>query len=100
MKTKLVNRAKSLTVPLILLGIWWVGSNSGIWSAYVLPSPPKVFSAFVTMLKSGEMLQNITASLSRVLIGFSIAFVLAFCMGVLAGISPKKAVYYNSVVEF
>lgn len=97
---KFSNIVKRLLVPLLILFIWWFGSNMKLWNEYVLPSPYRIFAVFCTMVKSGELVKNIFVSLTRVVLGFTIAFSLAFCLGVFAGISPKKTVYYNLIVEF
>lgn len=94
------NIFKSLIFPFLLIIIWWAGSGLKLWNDYILPNPQNVFEVFCTMVKSGELIKNVLSSLSRVVIGFSIAFLFAFVMGIFAGISPKKTIYYNSVVEF
>ena len=90
---------KPLSVALVLLLLWQLASASGIWSAYVFPSPQKVFVSFLKMCQSGAVLHHIGISLSRVLTGFSIAFVLAFLLGILAGVAPKGAEYYDPFLE-
>lgn len=97
---KATNFFKSIVLPLLLIMAWWAGSKFKLWNDYILPSPYKVLVIFSGMVNSGELIKNILASLWRVMIGFSIAFLLAFVMGIFAGTSPKKTVYYNSVVEF
>jgi len=97
---KINDIVKSLLVPLLILFLWGVGSKLKLWNDYVLPSPYRIFTVFCIMFKSGELIENIFVSLTRVLIGFSIAFFFAFVLGVFAGTSPKKTVYYNLIVEF
>ncbi len=94
------NHMKSISVIAIILALWFLFSSLNIWSAYVLPSPYKVFDTFIKMCKSGEIFTHIWDSLLRVIIGFSIAFVLAFSLGVLSSIKPNSAPYYNHIVEF
>lgn len=94
------NIIKTLTVPLVILIIWWFGSSLHLWNDYVLPSPYKIFTVFCVMIKSGELIKHVLASLKRVVIGFTIAFSLSFSLGIFSGISPKKSIYYNLIVEF
>ena len=68
---------------LLFLGLWYVISEIGIFSAYVLPPPGKVWESFLKMCASGEILGDISVSMARVLKGFAIAFVLAFALGML-----------------
>lgn len=91
---------KAAFVTLIILFLWVIASRSGIWSTYVLPRPEKVWLAFVVLLKNGTLFNHILISLTRVLIGFSIAFALAFGMGLLAGMFPSASPYYSHLVEF
>lgn len=84
----------------ILLICWQVASGMEIWSQYVLPSPQRVFRAFWIMVLNGSLLEHILVSLKRVLYGFSISFILALLLGILAGVYPVTSPYYKPVVEF
>lgn len=97
---KFNNVIKTLLVPFLLVIFWWIGSYLKLWNDYVLPSPNRVFAVFLTMIKSGELIEHVLSSFSRVMIGFTIAFLFAFAIGVFAGLSPKKTIYYNLIVEF
>lgn len=91
---------KATAVLAAILAIWYALCALNIWSAYVLPGPQQVWSSFVEIVISGEILQNILISLRRVLVGFGIAFVLAFLLGILASLRPMSKPYYNHIVEF
>lgn len=94
------HRLKSLVLPAGILAVWWLGSAARLWNAYILPGPGQVWRSFIAMARSGELTQNIAASLARVGVGFAIAFVLAFLLGTLAGVLPRLTVWYDPVVEF
>jgi sulfonate transport system permease protein len=100
MKGRTGNAVKSLAVLAALLGVWALVSRAGLFSAYVLPGPGKVWKAFLGMAASGELLRSVLASLSRVLIGFGISFALAFGLGVAAGLFPRANPYYRHILEF
>jgi len=88
-------------IPLAVLAVLWqAASASGIWSAYVLPSPGKVVESLWRMVESGVLLKHIMISFERVLTGFLIAFVLAFLFGILAAARPGAGDYYNTILEF
>lgn len=91
---------KTIFGILVLLAAWQIAAQSGIWSAYVLPSPGKVAGALWTMVKSGVLWQHVLVSLKRVAEGFSIAFVLAFLGGTMAYESPRAEEYYKGFFEF
>lgn len=96
----LVSRVTSFWGIGILFGAWFVVSRMGIFSAYVLPSPGKVFDIFLQMLASGEIFVDIIISFGRVFKGFLIAFILAFALGMFRTIVPEAAKYYEYILEF
>lgn len=89
-----------MTGLIVFLGAWFFISELGMFSAYVLPSPQKVFDSFMKMLQSGEILADVIISFSRVLKGFSIALILAFFMGMFRVFIPGAAKYYEYVLQF
>lgn len=94
------NTIKRLVPIAVILLAWYLCSYFEVWSAYILPSPMKVWNTFIGMVQNGELFLHIFASLSRVLTGFSIAFVFAFILGVMAGLKPSLSPYYSHIVEF
>ena len=97
---KLKNFIKACVPALILLILWQLAFLSGKWSAYVLPGPEKVWKSFVTMTGNGTLLKHVLVSFKRVLTGFSISFVCAFCLGMIAALKKDLEVYYGPYVEF
>ena len=85
-----------MILPLLVIFLWWWGSRSGWWSAFLLPGPFTVLKSFFTLSKSGELATHVTASLLRIAKGFSasatFALTLAFVCGlyrpILRQISP------------
>lgn len=100
MKSKWIRAAKGAAVLLVLLGIWALVSRAGVFSAYVLPGPARVWRAFMGMCKSGELLRHALFSLARVLTGFGISFALAFALGILTALFPRANPYYQHILEF
>lgn len=94
------NHWKACLSTFVILILWFAVSESGIWSAYVLPSPQKVWGTFLGMVRSGVIFTHISQSFARVLCGFGISFALALCIGILAGLFPGTSGYYNHIVEF
>lgn len=95
---------KTVFAPVIGIGavliLWYMVSSSGLVSAYVLPPPAKVFQSFCRMLSTGELWKDIYISFLRVMKGFSIAFVLAFILGMVRALLPASGAYYEYVVQF
>ncbi|WP_320956152.1 ABC transporter permease [Enterocloster asparagiformis] len=98
------DRWKKIAAPVlgiaVLLVLWYAVCRAGIFSAYVLPPPAKVLNSFFRMLKTGELWQDVWISFLRVMKGFSIAFVLAFLLGMVRALLPSAEGYYEYVVQF
>ena len=90
---------KQAALPLIIVLLWWAVSRAGLWSAYVLPSPERVWNSFTAMVRDGGLAVHIAVSLRRVLLGFSISFIMAFCLGAAAGWF-RRIEFYIPVFEF
>ena len=100
MSEKKKDLLKSTIVLFVILLVWFLLSKAGVFSAYVFPGPGRVFETFIKMLKSGELLKNMLASLGRVVAGFMISFVLAFVLGVISSLFPKADPFYRPILEF
>lgn len=100
MKTRAANVLKPLAVTAALIGLWAAASTSGVFSAYVLPGPGKVFVAFVKLAQSGALFEDVLVSLTRVFKGYSIAFLLAFALGALSSLAPKAQSWYDPLLNF
>ena len=87
-------------VAAVIVGVWWVLTELHLWSAYVLPTPGRVWSSTVEMTKSGELQEHVVISFGRVLIGFGVAFGLAFALGVVALLLPGPDGYLAPVLSF
>lgn len=85
---------------LLLLVAWFVACGLEIWSSYVLPSPGMVWVAAMEMLASGELLDAVLVSFRRVFLGFGLAFVFAFIMGLVGVLLPSLRPYYTAFVDF
>ena len=88
------------SIVIVIIFILWMILTWGDSSSFVFPGPQKVWSTFLSMLYSGELLSSVLISLYRVLLGFAISFVLAFVFGVLAGAFPSTEPFYRPVFSF
>lgn len=96
----LKHHSKRIWIFLLLLLAWFLVCQMELWSSYLLPSPQKVASTAVAMLNSGELLEAVLVSLRRVFIGFCLAFVLSFILGVWGALVPKVRPYYETLLDF
>ncbi|MBQ6656661.1 MAG: ABC transporter permease [Ottowia sp.] len=84
----------------LLLALWQAACASGMFNSYVLPSPAAVLRAARRMFATGEIFEDILISLTRVLRGFGIAFVLAFLLGAFYLLFPRAGSLYQYLVHF
>ncbi len=74
-------------VPVALLLLWELLTSSGLVPARKLPPPHAVLLAGWTLLRSGELPQDVLVSATRAAVGFVIGGSLGFAFGLAAGIS-------------
>jgi NitT/TauT family transport system permease protein len=77
--------ARQVGFYVILLVIWQLLSQSGIWVSYLLPSPGDVISKLISGFGDGSFFMAILTSLRRLAIGYGISLVLGVVMGLLIG---------------
>ncbi len=83
--------------PLLLLILWSFFANY-LNKPYLIPTPQNTFKLFLApttnLLSQGSLLSNTIISLLRILIGFSIAIIIAVPLGLLlGGIAPLKQLF-------
>ncbi|MDR3260042.1 MAG: ABC transporter permease [Fusobacteriaceae bacterium] len=91
---------KESIIFIILILLWLVLSKMNIWSTYIFPPPQKVLSSFVKTITNGELIRHISASLQRVIKGYTISFSIAILFGTFAGMKKNSISYYNGFLEF
>lgn len=92
------NIVKKLLIFAAILLLWYLGSRGGWWSAYVLPSPGKVFDSLLKMIASGELMEHLLISLRRVAIGFGISCALTFVFTLIAVVVPQAVPFYSRLM--
>jgi sulfonate transport system permease protein len=83
------DRLLALVLPLTLLGLWALATGVGGVKVYQLASPGDVERELASLAASGLLWKNLGASIARVAIGFSCAFVVAVALGTLVGLSRR-----------
>jgi ABC-type nitrate/sulfonate/bicarbonate transport system permease component len=79
------SRVRRIAVIVILLIVWEAVVRLGITSSFVLAPPSAIVERAIELIRSGELLLNIGASMSRVLMGYSLAVVSGALLGGLMG---------------
>ncbi|MDR7483622.1 MAG: ABC transporter permease [Armatimonadota bacterium] len=78
---RLVRYAVSVLLTLAL----WQTLSTYVINPHLLPPPARVARAVVPMLSTGELEAHVTASLSRIAVGFSLGSLTGVAFGLLAG---------------
>lgn len=65
--------ARRLLTPLLLLAYWQILAGSGFVSNYLLPKPITVLNTGIAMWQSGVLSEHVHASISRIVVGFSLS---------------------------
>ena len=87
LRIRLPRAAVPWIMPLALLAVWELLTVSGGVPARKLPPPHAVLQAGWTLLRSGELPQDVLVSATRAAAGFVIGGSLGFCFGLAAGLS-------------
>src|SRR5262245_2624870 len=66
-----------------LIGLWWLATASGRWSAVILPSPASVADYLWTGLLDGSILEATAVTMKRLLVGYFIGVVIGLPVGLL-----------------
>ncbi|HKY01002.1 MAG TPA: aliphatic sulfonate ABC transporter permease SsuC [Burkholderiales bacterium] len=86
-------------VPLIILIVWQIASQTGLLSSRVLPSPLSVVQAAWTVGASGELFENVKISALRALSGFAIGGGLGLLLGLATGSFKTAETLLDTTVQ-
>ena len=85
---------------LLLLLLLWEVLAILVGDALFLPRLSAVLATEWRLLLSGELVRDITISLSRALSGFALAFVIGVPLGIMMGWFPRWDNFWNLIVSF
>jgi NitT/TauT family transport system permease protein len=66
-----------------LIGVWWLATASGRWSAVILPAPDSVAQYLWSGLLDGSLLEATTVTMQRLLLGYFVGVVIGLPIGLL-----------------
>jgi len=98
MKSLSFRTAKYGTVPLLLL-MWEVLCATGVINSKLIPPPTRVIVTAFEMIRTGELLGDMSASLLRWSLGFLYASVLGIMVGLLTGRIPILRATLQQVIQ-
>ncbi|MDA9392191.1 hypothetical protein WN73_16615 [Bradyrhizobium sp. CCBAU 45394] len=87
-------------VPLLVLPVLWeIGVQSAIINGNLFPPPSALGAAVLDLARAGMLWRDVSASILRVLVGFSIATVAGVGLGLLLGRLSELARYVLPLIE-
>lgn len=94
-----LNRLIPWIVPVILIVLWQILCVTGIIPVNILPAPTDVFNQGVHLVYTGELIDNLSISLFRALLGFLIGGVIGFLCGILNGLSKILDKLFDTSIQ-
>jgi NitT/TauT family transport system permease protein len=79
-------RILSLFSPVLLLILWEVLVQTGALDKRFFPAPTSIVGTFTNLITSGELWKHLTASISRIAIGFAMGAIPALILGITMGL--------------
>jgi sulfonate transport system permease protein len=102
-RARLADKALPWLLPLVLLGLWYLGVERGWLSEQVLPPPAYVYQTLADLVTTGDLWVNATASLQRVVVGFALGAFVGMGLGLAMGLSKTVEDYllptFNALVQ-
>jgi NitT/TauT family transport system permease protein len=96
---RLYNSIMALTF-LLLIVLWYVGSNFSGINPIFLPTPQATFSYLLKALQNGSLWHDVAISCYRVLMGFLISVLIGVPLGLLAGAYKLVNAVVKPLIEF
>jgi ABC-type nitrate/sulfonate/bicarbonate transport system permease component len=91
--------AKYLLPVAVLLVAWELGARFGVINANLFPPPSAIAQALSDLSSTGMLWRDVSASIVRVSVGFSIAAIVGTGLGLLLGRLNSVARYVLPLVE-
>ena len=102
-RSRLADKALPWLLPLVLLGLWYLGVERGWLSEQVLPPPAYVYQTLADLVATGDLWVNASASLQRVVVGFALGAFVGMALGLAMGLSKTVEDYllptFNALVQ-
>jgi NitT/TauT family transport system permease protein len=85
----------------LLLGLaWWAITAAGLVQPLFLPGPAAVWRALVAQAQNGELASDIAISVTRIMLGFALATVMAVPVGIMMGRFRVLDALFEPLVDF
>lgn len=98
MNTVIRKTILALVIPIIIVIVWSLMTTYGNIPAGVLPTIPAVGKAFVSMVESGQLQDDLLVSLGRVLKGFVVSGILGIVLGSIIGMFRTARELFQPII--
>ena len=95
---RLVARCVQLAFLLILLGLWYAGTNHWGINQLLLPKPQHVAAELIDILRSGEFWPDLLLTLSELAAAFAISMGLGLTIGFMVSRSPVLVKIFEPLI--
>jgi NitT/TauT family transport system permease protein len=76
----------SLILPVSVIVVWAILTTfTGLIPSYFLPSPSEVLQSFETLLMNGQLVEDTSLTLTRVILGLTVSALVAIPLGIMMG---------------
>ena len=96
---KLISLRYVVVSILLLIGLWQLAFIISDYSEALFPSPVMALQALVEMILDGTLIQSISASMYRFVIGYGLYVIVAVLLGLILGSLPKIFNYVNPSLQ-
>jgi ABC-type nitrate/sulfonate/bicarbonate transport system permease component len=97
---EMIDRLLPLVGVLILFGLWWLISVSGLVNPVLLPTPWATLGTLATSIFGGTMLVDFWATVARTFQAFAVAALVGVPLGVALGSSEKIYRSFEFLIDF
>lgn len=84
--------------PLFVLLAWEGLVRAGLLDARFFPAPTSIVDTFVTVVASGEMLRDLSATLTRIVLGYLLGAVPGLLLGLLLGLASLLRAFAMPII--
>jgi sulfonate transport system permease protein len=97
---KIFNLANYAILPVFVILAWHFATKAGLVSALILPAVKSVLGAFAASVKNRQLVNDLAASLLRVIKGYAIAAVFGIGLGVFMGAFSRINKFFILTLNF
>lgn len=86
---KIKNILLSILIPVVVVLFWYYATNYTEVSGSILPKISKVGTAFEDLVQKGQLQQDLSVSIGRVIKGYGVSIILGVLLGTFMGMSKN-----------